>query len=266
MKFRHAYLILLCFLTTSFSQAKLLNVLFNGDNCQTILDSARILVQTSEFAINTKPTITDPERNLRLDKWFQKLPFRKLTCLLDNETISLKVLGFMYASNFHRDSLLKKYSYLLTDSTTVQFFMADGSITPKMKLGELLSTIAQKSKEDKDNFAKEPEIEEIVSAFIKQYSTYPDTYKPISFPYFSIGSGNEGIDDFKIHHDYEIKNNEGKNVRVVSVFVLDKKLRINIIEKDNTSYSYLYPTKLKYWFKEFGRKITKNDSLALRLR
>ena len=266
MKFRHAYLILLCFLTTSFSQTKPLNVLFTGDNCQTILDSARIFVQTSAFAINTKPTITDPERNLRLDKWFQNLSFKNLTCLLNNETISLKVLGFMFATYFHRDSLLKNYSYLLTDTTAIQFFMADGSITPRMKLGELLSTMAQKSKEDNDSFAKQPEIEEKVSTFIKQYSTYPGTYKPISFPYFSISSGNEGIGDFKIHHNYEIKNNKGIKVRVVSAFVLDKKLRINIIEKDSISNSYSYSPKLKYWLKEFGRKITKNDSLTLRLR
>jgi hypothetical protein len=237
-----------------------------ADDCQTVVDSAKVFLQTSEFAINAKPTIKDHERNLRLDKWFQNLSFETLTCLLKNKSISLEALGFMYAANFHSDSLLKNYSYLLSDTTTVQFFMLDGSTSPKMKLGELLSTMTQKIKEDKDNFDKRPEIESIVSKFIRQYATYPNTYKPISFPYFSMGSDNKGILNFNIRHEYEIKNNEGKRDRFVCAFVLDKNLRINVIEKDSSSYISSYPPKMEYWFKEFGRKLNKDDSLTLKLR
>jgi hypothetical protein len=266
MKFRYLYLIFLYCLSIAFIPTKPLNVLIIDNDCQTILDSAEVFVKTSESAVNYEPTINDPERNLRLDKWLQKLSFRNLSCLLDNKSISLKVLGFIYAANSHRDSLLKYYSYLLTDTTTVQLFMADGKTSPKIKLGELLSATTQQIKEKNDNFEKRPQIEDVVLAFIRQYSTYPSTYRPISFPYFSMGSDNEGLTDFKIHHDYEIKNNEGINVRVISAFVLDKNLKINIIEKDSTSYSYSYPPKLEYWFKEFGRKLTKNDSLTLKFR
>ena len=236
------------------------------DDCRSILDSATILIQTSEWAVNTKPTIKDQEKNLRIDKWLQKQSFENLTCLLENDNVALKVLGFVYAANLHRDSLFNNYSYLLRDTTTVQLFMADGTSSPKIKLGELLSGMAQTIKEDKDNFAKRPEVEGIVSAFIRQYSTYPNSYKPIAFPYFSMGSDNKGVSGFNIRHDYEIKNNAGKIVRVVSAFVLDKNLKINVIEKDSTSYSYSYPPKLDYWLKEFGRKLNKNDSLLLKLR
>lgn len=250
------------FLTTSFVTPQ--NI--NNDGCQTIIDSANIFIQTSESAINTKPTIKDNVRNLRLDKWLQKLSFKEFRCLLDNESISLKAIGFIYAANFHGDSLLKNYPYLLTDTTVVQFFNANETTSPKMKLGELLSMMTQKIKEDKDNFARRPEIEETVSEFIKKYSTYPGTYKPNSFPDFSMGSDNEGLSDFKITHDYEIKNNDGKNVRVVSAFVFDKNLRLNVIEKDSSSYISSYPPKLDYWLKAFGRQLTKSDSLTLRLR
>jgi hypothetical protein len=259
--FTFSIAIILC-ITTSFVSTQNTN---NGD-CQTIVDSANAFIQTSESAINTKPTIKDNERNLKLDKWLQKLSFKDLSCLLDNKSIPLKATGFVYAANFYGDSLLKNYSYLLTDTTTVQFFRADGNASPKMKLGELLSMMTQKVKEDKGNFARRPEIEETVSIFIKKYSTYPDTYKPHSFPDFSMGSDNEGLSDFKISHDYEIKNNEGKNVRVVSAFVFDKNLRLNVIEKDSSSYISSYPPKLDYWLKAFGRQLTKSDSLALGLR
>jgi len=262
MKFLTIFITILLCTTTSFVPTQ---AYYNSD-CQTIVDSANAFIQTSESAINTKPTIKDNERNFRLDKWLQKLSFKDFRCLLDNESIPLKAIGFIYAANFHGDSLLINYSYLLTDTTAVQFFTANGNTSPKMKLGELLSTMTQKIKEDKDNFARRPQIEETVSIFIKKYSSYPDTYKPHSFPDFSMGSDNEGLSEFKISHDYEIRNNEGKNVRVVSAFVFDKNLSLNVIEKDSSSYISSYPPKLDYWLKEFGRQLTKSDSLTLRLR
>lgn len=250
----------LVWLTTSFVSFQ-----DNKDRCKTIVDSANAFIQTSEFGINIKPTIQDNERNLRLDRWLQKLSFGDLRCLLDNENISIKVTGYTYAAISNGDSLLKFYSYLLADTTTVQFFMINGNKSPKMKLGELLSTMTQKIQEDNDNFAKRPEIEQIVSIFIKDYSTYPNTYKPYSFPYFSMDSDNEELTDFRISHEYEIKNNEGKIVKVVSAFVFDKRLKLTVIEKDSTSCISAYPPKLGYWLKEFGRKLTKLDSLNLRL-
>jgi hypothetical protein len=78
-------------------------------------------------------------------------------------------------------------------------------------------------------------------------------------------SDNKGLSDFKISHDYEIKNNEGKNLRVLSVFVFDKNLRLTVIEKDSSSDVYSSPPQLDYWLKEFGRQLTTSDSSTLRL-
>ena len=219
MKLQHAFFILLCFVLTSFIQIDNFSGLNTNDGCKTIIDSAKIFIQTSEVAINIKPTIRDSERNLRLDKWLQKLSFKNLSCLLDNEDVSLKSIGFLYAINNHTDSLLNNYSYLLADTSAVELYMTDGSKSPKRKLGEFLSIMARQTKKDKDNFAKRPEVEEAVSMFIKKYSAYPTTYQPHSFADFSIGSDNRGLTNFKINHDYEIKNNEGKNERVFNVCV-----------------------------------------------
>jgi hypothetical protein len=265
MKLLYISFVSFCFISSCTSTRRS-NISIKNNDCQSILDSARVFVLTGEFAVNTIPTIKDNARNLRLDKWLQKLSFKDFTCLLESNDLSIKSVGFMYAVNFNGDSILKKYSYLLSDTTTVQLFMADGRVSPKMKFGELLSEMSQSIQDQKDNFAKKPEIENIVSAFIKKYSAYPDSYKPISFPFFSMGSDNKGLTDFKIHHDYEIKTNKGEDVHVINAFVLDKNLKINIIEKDSTRYSHSIPPKLDYWLKEFGRKLNKEDSIILRLR
>ena len=267
MKLSFFYLISFCCLITSFISIKTNDASTSSDSCQAIRDSANIFVQTGEFAVNTKPTIEDPQRHLILDKWLQSLSFKDLRCLLESANVSLKTLGFIYGAISHSDSLYKTYSHLLSDTTTVQLFMTDGTISPKIKLGELLSSMSQGIKKDKSNFAKRPEIENIVSAFIKQYATYPNSYKPISFPLFRMGSDNQGGPYFfSIRHEYEIKNNEGKTERVISAFVLDEDLRINVIEKDSSSYSDAFPPKLGSWLNHFGRKLNKKDSLTLNLR
>jgi len=266
MKLAIIYLISLLCLTTSFIDTNNPRNVITTDDCKAILDSGNIFIQTSEFGLNTKPTINDPERSHRLDMWLRELPFKSLTCLLESDNISLKALGYLYAAMYQNDTLVNKYSYLLKDTTTIQLYMADGSVSPKIKLGQFLSIMSDKIKKDKDNLAKRPEIENIVSEFIKQYASYPNSYRPISFPRFSMGSDNEGGPvHFSIQHEYEIKNNQGKTETVISAFVLDKNLRINIIEKDSSSYLEAFPPKLEYWFKSFGRKLNKKDSVDLKL-
>jgi hypothetical protein len=258
--------LLFSFFVASFIPMKHSKNLVSKDDCQTTIDSANIFILTSESAIDIRPTINDNARNLRLDKWLQKLSFKSFMCLLESKSSSLKALGVVYAARSHMDSLLRFYSYLLSDTTTVQLFKADGSSSPKIKLGIILTKTIDGIKQDNANFAKQPEIENIVSNFIKQYSSYPQSYKPISFPYFSMGSDNKGLTDFKIYHDYKIRNNSRKIVKVTSAFILDKNLRINVIEKDSTRYSFSYPPKFDYWLKEFGRKLNKDDSVLLKLK
>jgi hypothetical protein len=235
------------------------------ENCQPIIDSANTFLQTSSFAVGLKPSKEDPERNLSLDKWFQKLSFKSYVCLLESTNASLRAFGFVYAAMLHTDSLLNGYSYLLNDTTGVQIFMENGTTSPKIELGEYLSKVTNQIKSDKSNFSKKPEIERKISWFIKEYATYPETYKPFSFPYFSMGSGREDPYNFQIHHDYEIKSNSQDIVRVINAFALDDKFNIHVIAKDSTNTTAAYPPKLEYWLKEFGRKLNHKDSLALRL-
>ncbi|HEX7845529.1 MAG TPA: hypothetical protein VF476_06960 [Chitinophagaceae bacterium] len=230
------------------------------------MDSAKLFVQTSEFAVNARPLLEDNTTQLRLDKWLRQLSFKSWTCLLESDNISFKAVAFTYAGRFHQDSLLRGYSYLLTDTTMVQLFTANGSSSPKIKLGELLSTIMGGIKEDQRNWAKEPEVKKTVSAFIKHYASHPGSYKPISFPLFSMGSDDRGLSGFKVRHEYEIKNNKGVIVKTISAFALDKNLNIHVIEKDSTSYTASYPPKLDYWLTNFGRRLNSNDSITLNLK
>jgi hypothetical protein len=230
-------------------------------NCSTIIDSAKVFIQTEEFAINTKPKGKDKERNLRLDTWLQSLSFKNFTCLIDNEDVALKFVGFQYAAFAYNDSLHKNYPGLLKDTNIVQFFYADGRTSSKMKFGELLSMVLQKGNEAQNQPKKTPPLENVVSKFIRQYSNYPKTYKPISFSYFA-DSDYDSTSNFSVSHKYEIKNNNGVTSGFTNTFIIDNKLEINAISKDN----YSYPLNINYWVKEFGRKLNKDDSLLLKLR
>lgn len=265
MNVRCFYLILLFCLFACANSSRSLGSQQSGHGCQPIVDSAWVFIQTSEYAVNTRPTLNDRAANLRLDKWLQKLSFQEMQCLLDNESVSLKTLSFIYAIRLYNDSLMARYSSLLTDKTDVELLMADGSPGKKFKLGDLLSAMSRNIKKEEEDFAKAPAVEEAVSAFIRNYSMYPGTYKPVSFPYFSMASDNTGLRNFKVHHKYEIMNNNREMVTAVSAFVVDKDIRINVIAKDSTNYGLSYPPKLGYWLKEFGRKLTASDSLKLSL-
>lgn len=118
----------------------------SGNKCLPIIDSAKIFILTDESALNVQPIIKDKERNLRLDKWLQSLPYQNLTCLLSDEDPALKLIGFQYAAVKAKDSLLKDYSFLLTDTTTVQVFYKNGKVGSKLKFGELLSMLLEKLK------------------------------------------------------------------------------------------------------------------------
>ncbi|HEX6180504.1 MAG TPA: hypothetical protein VFZ47_04615 [Chitinophagaceae bacterium] len=265
MKRPYIYLILLCFLAATFISTKPTTNLF-ADNCKNIIDSAKMFVETSDFAVNHKPSKSDPEANLKIDKWLVNLSFKKLTCLLNSKDPSLKAVGFLYASQLYMDSVMKNYSHLLNDTTSVQLYFANGRTSPKMKLGEILTSMVKTFKKTNDQFDKRPEVENIVSNFIRQYATYPETYKPISFPNFRVGFDNEGPTGFNIRHEFELRNNDGKTEKVIYAFALTPKMRITVIEKDSTNYGMAIPSKLESWLKPFGRKLDGKDSTTLGLR
>lgn len=249
---------------TSYTPIKGINTMAN--NCQSILDSANIFAQTSEFAVNMKPSIQDSERNARINKWLQQLSFKQLSCLLKSTSLSLKAVGEIYAERTYSDSLLKNYPYLINDTTAIQLITADGNNVYKLTMGEfLLPMVIQRIKEDKDTLSLEPGIEYIISSFVKQYSTYPNSYKPISFSNFFVNMVDYNLNNINIRHTYMIVNNKGETLTVRSGFNIDNELNVNVIEKDSTSYIYSSPPMLKQWLIEFGKNLNKNDSLKLKL-
>ncbi len=116
-----------------------------GKNCPIIIDSAKAFIQTEDFAINVRPTISDKSRNVLLDKFLQNQTFNNLSCLLNHEDVALRFVGFQYAAFAYKDSLLKSYSKLLADTTTVHLFYKSGKIGQVMKFGEVLSMVMQKT-------------------------------------------------------------------------------------------------------------------------
>jgi hypothetical protein len=261
------FFIALLGLTQSFNFNHNPGKIYSTENkCKTILDSAYILIQTGDFSINWEAKQIDKERQLEVSKWFEKRSFSDFVCLLESDNKLYKFYGYVYAAMNYQDSLKNTYSYLLNDTTSMQYNTENGLVDTKTTLGGMLKLMSDKIAEDHANMNKRPDIETKVSLFIKEYALYPDTYKSISFPYFSMGSDETGLTDFTITHEYQIKNTQGKSIRVTSAFVLDPKLNINVIEQDSTSYISSYPPKLGDWLKNYGRPLNHDDSVNLKLR
>lgn len=252
-------------LTQSFNNHKSGNTP-SKDQCQVVLDSAKVLIETGDFSINWKVNEIDKERQFRISKWFEVRSYADLSCLLKSNNKLHQFYGYMYAAMFHKDSLKNNYADILQDTTSVQYNSENGLVDIKMTLGKLLQGMSKQLAKDQENGNKRPEIESRVSSFIKSYSSYPETYKPISFPYFSMGSDNTGLTNFNIRHEYQIKNNNGRIVTVTSAFVLDPKLAINVIEQDSSSFISTYPPMLEGWFKDYGRPLNPIDSVKLKIK
>ncbi len=236
----------------------------NEDKCRTILDSAKVLVETGDFSLNWEPRIKNKERQAKISKWFETRSFSELICLLKSSNKSHNFYGYLLAVNFHRDSLKNRYSELLNDTTSVQLNAENGLVDLKMTMGKALTLFADELAEEDKAMNRRPDVEKSVALFIREYSSYPTSYKPISFPYFSIGSDNRGLSNFNIRHHYEIKNNHGQTVNIVSAFILDPNLNINVIEPDSSRFISSYPPRLKDWFTDYGRHLDHDDSIKLK--
>ena len=235
------------------------------NECETIVDSAKFLMKNSDIGVNSRPVSFDTAVFFRLNKWLRLLPYNKLTCLLNSNDISAKAFGFLYGADIYPDSVYKNYSYLLADTTEITIFSVYETDSLKMKLGVFLTGMNESLKQDHADRARQPEVEKTVLDFIRRYATYPESYRPISFPHFSMGSAPREPVNFWITHSYQIKNNREQTVDEVSAFAVDHNMHINAIEKDSTLVISADPPKLDYWFKEFGRPLTGMDSSALLL-
>jgi hypothetical protein len=235
-------------------------------DCQQILDSADVMIQTGDLTIHWNQHKLNEKRNLIVSKWFEQRTFSEFKCLLENDNKLYNVYGFIYAAFRYTDSLKGRYMALFDDTTALQFQAAEGIVDAKMTIGMFLKKMFAQIIEDNQNWSKEPLVKEKVSSFIKDYALYPDTYKPIGFPFFSTGKDSKGLLDYSIRHEYQIKNKKNKLVQITSQFVLAPNLSINIIAQDSTAYISSFPPMLSEWLESYGRKLNHKDSANLFLK
>lgn len=232
--------------------------------CGEMLDSADALAGSGSFSIRWEPRKPNEDRELRLSRWFEQRSFSELRCLLESPNKLYALYGYMYAGSRFPDSL-GRYAFLLSDTTSMQYYTPRGLVDMKTTVGNFLQKQQDQINKDHQDMNKRPEVEEKVQAFIKQYASQPGTYKPVSFPLFTLITGEYGSASFSIRHRYFIRDNKGRVAEVTSEFVLDPALTINVIEQDSTKYVSSYPPRLSQWLGRFGRPLNGSDSVALKL-
>ena len=230
--------------------------------CSEILDSANAFIKTSKRGFVSNQSVYDKSRNMEIDLWLQKKSFKDLTCLLEHESYELKYVGFIYASFAYPDSLVKRYSYLLSDTTLVKFHSEDGITKNEKKFGTHLSSLLQMGRASQEESVKKQRVEEVIPQFIMQYSAFPDSYQPVTLSYYRSGSVNEGNLTYQIAHEYRIKDKRGGLSVQNNYFILDSGMEISGFKKNEHSFF----TGIGEWLEVFGRNLEKSDSLKLRLK
>lgn len=235
------------------------------DKCKAILDSAYILAKNGNITINWKLHKIDKGIEKRIVKWFEERTYSELSCLLESDNKLYQFYGYAFASMSQYKNLKEKYLDIYNDTTSLQLITEGELVDSKMTIGKILQGISEQKSKDNVNLKRKPEIEKKISSFIKKYSKYPQTYKPISFLSFSIGSQSDGSYTFNTRHKYEINNNKGLKEKIISAFVFDSALNIQAIEKDSSLIISAQPPKIEDWLKKYGRKITEKDRAILKL-
>jgi hypothetical protein len=237
----------------------------DDDKCKAILDSAYILAGYGNITINWKLHKIDEGIQKRIVKWLEERTYTELTCLLESDNKLFQFYGYAFASKQENSNLKEKYLNIYNDTTAIQLITEGKLVDSKMTIGRILQGISEQKSKDNDNMKRKPEIEKKVTLFIKKYSKYPQTYKPISFLSFSVGSQSDGSYTFNIRHKYQIKNNKGLKEKIISAFIFDSSLNIQAIEKDSSLIISAQPPKIEDWLKKYGRKITEKDRTILKL-
>lgn len=239
---------------------------FKDDPCKAILDSARVMVENGEMTIRWEQRAANYERFNSVSRWIDGRPFAELKCLIGSDHPLYRMYGYLYATMQYLDSV-DNYSYILKDTTSLQMIGDNGIEDAHITIGEYLTKVHEGMKKENEDWAKKPELEGRVKSFIKQYARYPEIYQPISFPFFSLGSETgRRRTDFRLRHVYKIKNNRRQMEKVMSEFVFDEKLNINVIARDSSNTVFSIPPMIGDWLKTYGRHLTKKDSVVLLLK
>lgn len=238
----------------------------NDDGCKAILDSAKVMVENGTLTIHQQIRSMNYERFTSVSIWIDHRPFNELKCLLESKNPLYRMYGYVSAGQLYLDSLDKGFSHILNDTTSLQMITPDGLKEMNTTIGGFLKMMHRQIEENNADFAKRPLLESKVKAFINQYAKYPESYQPVSFPFFSMGSETGGaVSDFRLRHLYRIENNRKKPQEVMSEFVFDASLNIRIIAKDSTNLYRVSSPHVSEWLSEYGRTLTAKDSAALSL-
>jgi hypothetical protein len=239
----------------------------DNDPCQAILDSARVAAENGQFTIQSQGRAVNEERFNSVSIWMEHRPYSEFKCLLRSEDRLYRMFGYLNSCQSYLDSVDRDYSFILEDTTSLLVITPDGVQDAHITIGAFLKIVHDQAVRDNANFAKRPLMESKVNAFIKKYAKYPSSYGRKSFPFFSIGNetGQE-VTEYRLRHLYNIENIKGKKVEVMSEFVFDPELNIQIIARDSTNLYKVSSPEVSEWFNEFGRKLSKKDSIELKLR
>jgi len=121
--------------------------------------------------------------------------------------------------------------------------------------------------EEKERYEK---CQEEVSAWIKNYAQYPESYESISFEAYSeLVSKQEGV---KIHesevyvlkHVHKILDRDSIMETFTGYFILAHDFSVNIIETSRSNETgRAFPPRVALWMDQFGRPQTAEDCIDL---
>ncbi|ANE52157.1 hypothetical protein SY85_18320 [Flavisolibacter tropicus] len=246
-------------------QSRNKQVLMKPQPCDAIMDSVSILIQAGGLVVEaSEDTTAMGKRYSGILFWLQDRPFTELQCLLTSNNPLHRTYGFILCGQRYPDSITRHLD-LLKDTSHILLYVNNKLIDPEVTVGQIIEMMYKKILQDKADQDRLPEVQNRVNAFICEYAAHPPSFKVLSFDKYSFG-GVDKTEMYSVRLTYLLKNNSGRLLRQTSEFVLDSNLRINVIEKDSTSYFNSYPPILDVWLNIFGRKLSAMDSAQLRLK
>lgn len=218
-----------------------------------ILDSLEVLKKLGAFVDGfSYPPTQEETRYYNITTMLLGLPYNETRKLLHDKNMIARCYGFAITAKRFRDSLTEADLYIFGDTSSLPINTQRGIIDPGVTVGQFCEMAYASSMKEKRISEKRPEIISTIKKFISDNSLYPGSYEPVDFAEFSW-SGTDDMEAFEIRHKYKLKQNDGTLVEVADYFVLDKALRIVLIETIRSNTVNADPPKLEEWLRRFGK-------------
>jgi hypothetical protein len=220
---------------------------------QSILDSLEILKNVGGFidGHSYPPTVEETRYNNIVMMLFW-LSFSETKKLLSDKNKFTRCYGFLVSTKIHFDSLTNADLEVFKDTSSLPLYTQRGIIDVGITLGKYCEMAYYSTVKEQETKAKQPVVIAAIKSFIKDYAKFPKSYEPINFEDFTwMGSDNDIT--FEIKHLYKIKQNDGKSVSIQDFFILDKDLKIMLIETIRSRTIKVDPPRIDEWLKVYGR-------------